>query len=620
MSSSSLRNRILLGYGAVLLLLTVALLWSFASLVRLGRASSAILSENYRSILAAETMIAALENQDSAVLLAILDSSGASRQQYREAESDFRRKLAIAEANVTIPGEPEVLSRIATGYDRYDFEAERLFSDPPPGALEVAARRAAYFKTHLPAMQTVRHEATRLRDLNQEAMYAASQRAESLADRVLASAGLLGLTAIGLGLVMSLLLSRHLTKPVEQLRQAAERVAQGDYDVAVDIPSPAELGFLAIQFNDMVERLRLYRDLNIERLLAEKVKTEAILREMSDGLLMVDTEGRFLHVNPAAARALGRQVDDLVGRPARDGPDLGLQEALARALAEPDAPLGTGVMERPGGAEPRSYQYALSRVAAGPGARVGILAILRDVTEMRELDRLKSEFVATASHELRTPITTIGMSLALLEERIGESLDPRVAGLLEAARQDAGRLERLVGDLLDLSKLQAGRIEPDHQPVDVAALLEGVARSFEAQARDLGIDLVVDEIEVGLPAAFADVEQLRRAIANLVSNAIRYTPPNGLVRLCASRVERGVRIEVRDSGPGIPVRQRERIFEKFARADVHGAPRGSGLGLALAREIVIAHGGEIDVEPNSGGGSVFFVVLPGVRLEQGARR
>jgi NtrC-family two-component system sensor histidine kinase KinB len=239
---------------------------------------------------------------------------------------------------------------------------------------------------------------------------------------------------------------------------------------------------------------------------------------------------------------------------------------------------------------------------------------------MRELDRLKSEFVATASHELRTPITTIGMSLALLEERIGGSLDPRVGGLLDAARQDAARLERLVGDLLDLSKLQAGRIEPDRRAVDVAALLAEVARSFEAQAGDRGIDLAVDEIEGGLPAAFADVDQIRRAIANLVSNAIRYTPPNGRVRLCARLVARGVRIEVRDSGPGIPMRQRERIFEKFARADVPGAPGGSGLGLALAREIVIAHGGEIDVEPNAGGGSVFFVVLPAVRLEQGAPR
>jgi NtrC-family two-component system sensor histidine kinase KinB len=463
-------------------------------------------------------------------------------------------------------------------------------------------------------MQSVRHDLARLRGVNQEAMFAASRRAELLAERVVASAGLLGLGAIGLGLVMSLLLSRHLTRPVERLRLAAGQVAEGDYDVVVDIPRTDELGFLALQFNDMVERLRLYRDLNLERLLAEKVKTEAILREMSDGLLMVDPDGRLLHVNPAAAHALGAPVDGLVGRPAKEAvSDAGLAEALARALANAGAPLETGVLERPGGEEPRAYQYALSRVAAGPGAPVGVLAILRDVTEMRDLDRLKSEFVATASHELRTPITTIGMSLALLEERIGATPDPRIAGLLDAARQDATRLERLVGDLLDLSKLQAGRVEPDRRPVDVAELLHEVARSFEAQAGDRGIDLAVDEIAEDLPAAAADAEQIRRAVANLVANAIRYTPRDGRVRLAARRVEGGVRIEVRDTGPGIQARQRERIFEKFARADVPGAAGGSGLGLALAREIVLAHGGEIDVEPNAGGGSVFFVVLPAVR-------
>jgi NtrC-family two-component system sensor histidine kinase KinB len=463
-------------------------------------------------------------------------------------------------------------------------------------------------------MQAVRHEATRLRDLNQETMYAASRRAESLAERVVASAGLLGLAAIGFGLVLSLLLSRHLTRPVDRLRQAAGRVATGDYDVAVDITRNDELGFLALQFNDMVERLRLYRDLNLERLLAEKVKTEAILREMSDGLLMVDLDGRLLHVNPAAARALGGRTDALVGRPAEDAlPEGGLRDALARALADADAPLETGVLERKGGEEPRAYQYALTRVAAGPGAPVGVLAILRDVTEMRELDRLKSEFVATASHELRTPITTIGMSLALLGERIGATLDPRIAGLLDAARQDAGRLERLVGDLLDLSKVQAGGVEPERRPIDVVELLHEVERSFEAQAADRGIDLAMDEIAGDLPNAFADAEQIRRAVANLVANAIRYTPRNGRIRLDARRVERGVRIEVRDTGPGIQASQRKRIFEKFARADVPGAAGGTGLGLALAREIVIAHGGEIDVEPNAGGGSVFFVVLPAVR-------
>jgi nitrogen fixation/metabolism regulation signal transduction histidine kinase len=135
-------------------------------------------------------------------------------------------------------------------------------------------------------------------------------------------------------------------------------VAEGDYDVVVDIPRTDELGFLALQFNDMVERLRLYRDLNLERLLAEKLKTEAILREMSDGLLMVDTEGRLLHANPAAARALGTSVDELVGRPANDtvAPPA-LREALARALADPGSRLETGVLERPGGGDPRSYQY-----------------------------------------------------------------------------------------------------------------------------------------------------------------------------------------------------------------------------------------------------------------------
>ena len=234
--------------------------------------------------------------------------------------------------------------------------------------------------------------------------------------------------------------------------------------------------------------------------------------------------------------------------------------------------------------------------------------MLRDVTKLKELDRLKSEFVTTVSHELRTPLTSVGMSLDLLEERIGSGLGVEERELLHESRADVRRLRDLVGDLLDLSRIESGRIELDFQPVGVAMMCEKARKVLAPQAKERGVRLTLD-LSDALPRVRADVNKMTWVLTNLLANAIRYSERDGEVRVEASALDSSVEVSVRDQGRGIPYEHQARVFDRFVQLD-GGDPGGTGLGLAICREVVRAHGGSIWVESVPGEGSTFVFTVP----------
>ncbi len=238
-----------------------------------------------------------------------------------------------------------------------------------------------------------------------------------------------------------------------------------------------------------------------------------------------------------------------------------------------------------------------------------MILLLRDVTGLRELDRLKSEFVATASHELKTPLTSMGMSVGLLQERAAAKLSARERELLDAAAEDVDRLKALVGDLLDLSKIEAGRIELDLAPVPVGALIGRAVEPMRLQADEAGVALS-SEVPTGLPPVLADPTRVTWVVTNLVSNALRYTDRGGHITVSASRAGDRVAVSVADDGEGIPYAMQGRIFDKFVQVEGARAVGGSGLGLAISKEIVRAHGGSIGVESAPGEGATFTFTLP----------
>jgi NtrC-family two-component system sensor histidine kinase KinB len=238
----------------------------------------------------------------------------------------------------------------------------------------------------------------------------------------------------------------------------------------------------------------------------------------------------------------------------------------------------------------------------------GIVLLLRDVTRLKEVDQLKSEFVMAASHELRTPLTSLGMSVDLLQEHVASTLAEKDRELLQAAHEEVHRMKALVNDLLDLSRMEAGRIGLELETVSVQTLFDEVRGVFKSQL-DIKAIALTSALMENPPKIHVDANKITWVLTNLVSNALRYVNPGGHIQLSAVRIGPNVHLSVRDDGPGIPPEYQTRIFQKFIQ--VKGRETGgTGLGLAICKEIVRAHGGAIWVESSPDHGSTFTFTLP----------
>jgi NtrC-family two-component system sensor histidine kinase KinB len=615
----TLKKKILTGYGIALVLMAVLVAWSLVNLSALGRAGDAILTENYKSILAAENMIEAIERQDSAILLVIIGYQDEAMAQFSENETIFLQWLGRARDNVTVAGEGEIVKTISDGYSNYlaYFSNLRLL-------LKTDATGAGkfYHETVLPSFKRVRDECIRLREINQDAMFTASEHAKYVAHRAIISMLIIGCAALAIGLGFSLLLSNLLVKPIRMIIEATEKISEGNYDVEVACRTTDELGAMAEDFNTMVKKLKAYRDLNLKQILSEKHKSEAIIRSIDDGLIVLNAELQIEDINPTATRIFDKNPDEIKGRHLLEltksaGGRLTADEKLFRYIKQAfesetasrpeDAEANILTVEK--GQTQRHFLFSVTPVHAGEEAVTSMVLLLRDITRLKELDRLKSEFVMAASHELKTPLTSIAMSISLLKEKTADKLEAKESELLSAADEEVQRLKALVNDLLDISKIEAGKMALDFEPVSVELLLERAAGLLQNQAEEKSISLSYS-VPDDLPAIRADVSKITWVMTNLISNAVRYTEANGFIKLSAQQAGSQVRISVTDNGAGIPYEYQPRIFDKFVQLKAGKTPGGSGLGLAICKEIVRAHGGTIWVDSQPGKGSSFTFTVP----------
>lgn len=602
----TLRRKMLLGYGVAFALMALVIGWATVHLASLGRATDSILRQNYRSIDASWMMRDALHRQSEA-LLTDTDSLPGATAAFGSAEADFLFWLGKAEDNVTVAGEESALAEISASYRAY-LEAAASFDASVSGA-------GSYTEAVAPFAAGVDSALAVLLEINQAAMNSASQRAASMAARGSRSTLAVGCLGLAVGVLFSILLSGRILRPLYLTIPAARRLAAGDYTSRIPERGSDELGILAREFNSMAEQLKKFDSLHVDRLLSEKSKTEAILNGIDDGIILVDPELRVLDMNPAAAALLGTNWTGPTRKPHLS--EIIRSERLvseARSVSGGAEPASSPEEERTLEIErgkSRIYLLFSAIPLEHSGASLpGCVIVLRDVTRTRELDRMKSEFVMAAAHELRTPITSIGMSVDLLVDHCAGALEPRDMELLEAAHDEVHRLKSLVNDLLDLSRIEAGRIDLVVESVPVRLLFERVERIFEGQISQKRIDLSVEAADVGLEV-MADPSKIAWVLTNLVSNAMRYVPEGaGRISLGARRIGGSVQISVSDNGPGIPADHQTRIFQKFVQFDIDGKSGGSGLGLAICREVVRASGGTIWVESEPGSGTTFVFTLP----------
>jgi two-component system phosphate regulon sensor histidine kinase PhoR len=350
-----------------------------------------------------------------------------------------------------------------------------------------------------------------------------------------------------------------------------------------------------------VETLIVQRQALAGELAVVSARLTALLTHSPVGLLVLDGADRIVLANEAAARGLVVRAADLSGRPlaaviaAREVQAL---VAEARERGSGARSLATlGPWERP-------FQLLAARIE--PTGEV--LLVLQDLSDLRRLEAVRRDFLANISHELRTPLASLLALVETLEE--GALEDPPAAReFLARMRVEVDGLTRLVQELLDLARLESGRETLAIAPVPVVSLAEGAARRLAAQAERAGLRLVL-AVPPDLPPVLADRERIERVLINLLHNAIKFTPPGGQVTISACRAGEWVVVAVADTGVGIAPEDLPRIFERFYKADRSRATSGAGLGLAIARQIVLAHGGRIWAESEPGRGSIFRFTLP----------
>jgi signal transduction histidine kinase len=416
--------------------------------------------------------------------------------------------------------------------------------------------------------------------------------------------GILGaiLTSILLAGAASVLLTRQVTRPLSETRDAAIRVASGDYAATVPVKSRDELGEVARTFNYMAEEIEHY----VGEIQEQKSRLEAVLQASPEAVVATGSDERVTMVNPAAARMLGIVASDR----GRTLEEIGIPGGVLTCVREASV---NGVAVREVELAEKAYWAYAAQMdrgeAAHNGGNAGIILAVRDITEHRSLEKAKTAFVSDFSHELRTPLTTIQSAVGLLE-RARDRLDPLEHRALELADQELGRIRGMVEELLTLAQMDSWQYQLEVGPANLSTVIQTAIESIEAKAERFGIGIYFGD--AGEHRCVCDVQKLYQVFLNLLDNAIKYSDPGARVDVEIDEDAASLTVRIKDTGLGIPEEDLGQLFERFYRVDKDRSrvSGGSGLGLAISKQIVELHGGSISVESEVGVGSVFEVTIP----------
>ena len=579
----NLKTKITLGFLAMLLLLLGIGGYAYYSLRQLDRASRGVLRANLYTVELGQTMLRALDQLGHQ---APRDTAGLAQ---------FATALRAEARNVTEPGEQELVAAL-----QQHFQALRQAGPTPPELAEL------------------RRLTDQMVKLNTTALAQKIERANKRADQANKNQIVFITLAVLLGLSLVGGVPEAAVQPLRKLTAALGHATERNFSASIPQESNDEFGQVARAFNQMLSQLREYRTSTTAELITARNRSASIVNTLDEGILLLDENRQILLANPVMCELLGMPADRLVGRPAAT---VRLENDLLQTLLLPldahdrEATLAAAPLLRIAQkGEEAFYREAIQDLVSFNEATektelVGQLLILRNVSDFKKLDQVKSNFLATVSHELKTPLSSINLNTKLLQdERLPADERQRVTGYI---RQETQRLQRMVTELLDVSRLGLGTgIQLDVKPTNLAEVLGYATATVQPQLADKKLHLDL-QLAPDLPAVRADVEKSTWVLINLMANAIRSSPAGETLTVRAAVAGQFVQVSVQDRGPGIAAENHDKIFQRFAQIpDKTGYRGGSGLGLSIAREFITTQGGRLWVESELGSGSTFAFTLP----------
>jgi two-component system, NtrC family, sensor histidine kinase KinB len=580
-----LPTKLTLGFVSLLAVLIAVGVESISLLDRLGGSIDVILRENYVSVIACERMKESLERMDSGALFALAGEEQQGRALAVEHRPRFEEALKRTLGNITLPGEGERAERLGQLYSTFVPVLERILTPEVP----LEQKRALYFQKLYPTFQQIKGTADEILQMNQQNLVEAKDRARQTADAASRRMALLLLAGTAFAGACVFLLSRAILGPLERLTRAAGQIESGNLDLTVSVTSRDEIGQLAAAFNSMAAGLRELRETDQGRLLRARRTSQLAIDDLPEAVAVISPDWKVELANRSASAVLGLRP----GEPLPEQHDEWLRPLLDQATSGrlPARGAGEPIRLSVDGRE-RLFVPRVTALTDGQGRPEGLILVLEDVTDRRRGSEVHAGLLANAARDLERSLDRL-----------------RSAPDLGSARAEAERLGELAASLLAMSHLEESRQQLHPEPVSPGDLVAAAVREAAPGYRQEEVKLAAD-VDPEAPRVLADRERARLVLSSLLCNARTHTPAGGSVTVTARPWEGRVRFAVTDTGSGIPAAQRERIFEPFYQVPGTQDLGDVGLGLAIARNIVQSHGGEIHCESEEGRGTTLWFTLP----------
>ena len=574
-----IKPKLILGVGTMFAMLVALTVLSIICLNRLNNNTENILIDNYNSLEFARNMLQALNSN-------IQDPAQAKL---------FEENLLLQEKNVTEPGERELTAHLIAGYENIKVH--------PGDSIQ---------------LQKLSRTLTDIMNVNMKGMYNKNSLAKRTNKEAISLMSVLGCISLIAAFVLLMNLPGNIADPISQLTESIREIAGQNYSERLHFKGSSEFSQLATAFNTMAEKLQEYKEGNLEKLMMEKKRVETLINNLQDPVIGLDENKRVLFMNEAALKISGLRLEDVIGKLVQD---IAINNDLVRSLAQDlfhhsdnlTAVIPSNNTVKIYADQKESYfEKEIIPIQIVPTGEteeklIGNVILLQNVTPYKELDFAKTNFIATISHELKTPISSIKLSLQLLENSKLGNINKEQQELLDSISDDANRLLKITGELLNMTQVESGAIQLSTfatEPMEIISYAIN-ANTIAAEQKHIQLQLNVPE---NMPKVIADSEKTAWVITNLISNAIRYSYEYSIVTLEASVSPDRIHFSVTDKGQGIPPEYIGKVFDRYFR--IPGTKKeGTGLGLSISKEFIEAEGGTITVKSEYGAGSTFIVTL-----------
>lgn len=560
--AGTVKQKIRLGTLFLFILLLLSGGVGIYHLLRLKNDSKEILKNNYESLDYSHSMERLLDS-------VVIDASGSF--------SRFDSVLKLQEANITEPGEMSLTTTIRTYFDHYR-NGDSSFE----------------------IIQQVKSGIQKVLALNMAAIKAKNEKANKTADKALTYISFIAGITLLIGFTFLFNFPSVLTSPIISLNEGIKEIGKKNYHHRIHLDRKDEFGQMANSFNDMAERLEYFESSNLNKIIFEKTRAEAVINSLKEASIGLDKNNIILFANDQALQLLGMQAQDIVGQPVDE---VSKRNDLLRFLLEEKGNMPFKIIV--GNRENYFTKEIMHIKQDGTDNKV---IVLRNITSFKELDVAKTNFIATISHELKTPLASSDFSLKLLEdERVGQ-LSAEQKELLQSLKQDNQRMLRILSELLNMSQVEAGKIQLAITQLNPELLADTAVNAAMSTAKQKSITIQKNyTIQSGKVSA--DAEKTGWVLNNFLTNAIKHSPDNGIITVSVKKAGNSFEFSVSDQGPGIPSEFSTKVFERFFKVPGSKAA-GTGLGLAISKELIEAEGGQIWVKSEIGSGSTFGFNLP----------